>query len=215
MAGSWKSSSYQYPLLMKIPLDGSAAKSYQYNELIVPYSRGECSSVSFDEENNIILITPSSVDHTTMTEEDIVQLDLKGNIIGGKHKPSSEWQMHLRIITECKHATAVLHTHSPYATAYAVINEEIPYALAEMKYWTDGAIPVSPFGPIGSEKLGINAVETLKNRSTCLLQNHGTIAVGPTMQLAYMRAAYIEDAAQICIIAKGIGTIDNSFVTEG
>jgi len=168
----------------------------------------------FDEENNIILITPSSVDHTTMTEEDIVQLDLKGNIIGGKHKPSSEWRMHLRIITECKHARAVLHTHSPYATAYSVIDEEIPYVLAEMKYWTDGAIPVSPFGPIGSKKLGINAAQTLKDRSTCLLQNHGTIAVGPTLELAYMRAAYIEDAAQICSIAKGLGTIKNSFVTE-
>jgi len=169
----------------------------------------------YDEKSNSIFITPSGIDHETMTEDDLVQLDFDGNTIAGKHKPSSEWQMHIRIHRKCDHAQAVLHTHSPYATAFAVIDEAIPYALAEMKYWTDGAIPVSPFGPIGSEKLGINVTETLKGRSTCLMQNHGTMAIGPTMQLAYLRAAYIEDAAQISSIAKSIGTIKNSFVNEG
>jgi len=169
----------------------------------------------YDEKSGHVFITPSGVDHMAMNEDDLVELDFDGNILGGKHKPSSEWQMHLKILSECDHAKAVLHTHSPYATAFAVIDVSIPYALAEMKYWTDGAIPVSPFGPIGSEKLGINVAKTLEDRSTCLMQNHGAIAVGPTIQLAYLRAAYIEDAAQICSIAKGIGKIKDSCVNEG
>ena len=176
-----------------------------YNDGLMKGTSGNASII--DRDNEIIIITPSSLDHSILSEDDIVEIDMEGNVLKGEQKPSSEWRMHLEIYKKCKHANAILHSHSPFATAYAVMNKEIPFILAEMGYWTDGAIPVSKFAKMGSLELGQNAAETLMNRRTCLLQNHGVLAIGENIKDAYLRAIYIEDAAQICCIANGMSDI--------
>lgn len=181
------------------------------NELVNYYKRtfsdglmkGTSGNASvIDREKGVMIITPSTMDHLNMTDDDIVELDLLGNVLNGDKKPSSEWQMHIEIYKRCLHANAILHTHSPYATAFAVENKEIPNKLAEMEYWTDGAIPVSRFAKLGSSELGVFAAETLKNRRTCLLERHGVLAIGDSIKDAYLRAIYVEDAAQICALTN-------------
>lgn len=87
---------------------------------------------AYFREKQWIVITPSSYDYSLMAEEDIVVIDLDGNLVEGRHKPSSEWKMHAEIYRHLSHANAVVHTHSPYASSFAVNHQEIPVVLIEM-----------------------------------------------------------------------------------
>ncbi|MGP7818487.1 class II aldolase/adducin family protein [Niallia sp. 01092] len=163
---------------------------------------------AFDRELGVIAITPSGVDYETIKIEDITILDLKGNCIKGKFPPSSEWQMHLAIYATMPEAAGVAHTHSPYATAFAVLNQQIPVVLIEMVL-LGGEIPVAPFALPGTLELGEKVVATLKKNQTsaCLLKNHGALTIGTTLEEAYMKSVYLEDSAKIYHFAKSAGEV--------
>lgn len=175
-----------------------------YEEHLMSGTSGNASA--FDPESGRMVITPSGVDCRKMSEEDLVVTDLQGNVLEGTHKPSSEWRLHAEIYRAFPEARAVLHTHSCYATAFSVVGKEIPEILIEMTVFTDGAIPVSPFAPAGSEQVAKNTAATLRGRHSCLMQNHGVAAFGSSMEEAYVRAVYVEDAAKICSFAMAVGT---------
>lgn len=152
---------------------------------------------AYIREENCVIITPSSVRYETMTQEDLVVIDLDGNIIEGHHKPSSEWQMHCMVYKECEGVASVFHTHSPYATSFAVNGMEIPVILIEMIPFLGGAVPVADIALPGSDQMGIEAIKFLRGRNACLLSNHGVLTVGNSVDQSYIRAEYVEDAARI------------------
>ncbi len=135
-----------------------------------------------------VVITPSSYDYGIMEEEDIVVIDLDGNVLEGRHKPSSEWRMHVEIYRNLPHVRAVVHTHSPYATSFAVNQQEVPVVLIEMIPFLKGKLEVSPYARQGSAQVGLNAVPILKRKNACLLANHGVVAVGEDMEAAYLNS---------------------------
>ena len=155
----------------------------------------------FDRESGKIYITPGSFPYEEMTPEDIMEIDLDGNILEGKHSPSSEWRMHAAIYRADKRVNAIVHTHSPYATAFAINHMRIPAVLYEMVFFLGGDIPVAEGTIPGTPEVGENCVPVLKERNGCLMANHGALAVGDTLDRAYTRAVYIEDAAKAYSIA--------------
>lgn len=155
----------------------------------------------FDRESGKIYITPGSFPYEEMTPEDIMAIDLDGNILEGKHSPSSEWRMHAAIYREDKRVNAIVHTHSPYATAFAINHMRIPAVLYEMVFFLGGDIPVAEGAIPGTPEVGENCVPVLKERNGCLMANHGALAVGDTLDRAYTRAVYIEDAAKAYSVA--------------
>lgn len=155
----------------------------------------------FDRESGKIYITPGSFPYEKMTPEDIMAIDLDGNILEGKHNPSSEWRMHAEIYRADKRVNAIVHTHSPYATAFAINHMRIPAVLYEMVFFLGGDIPVAEGAIPGTPEVGENCVPVLKERNGCLMANHGALAVGDTLDRAYTRAVYIEDAAKAYSIA--------------
>lgn len=155
----------------------------------------------FDRESGKIYITPGSFPYEEMTPEDIMAIDLDGNILEGKHSPSSEWRMHAAIYRADKRVNAIVHTHSPYATAFAINHMRIPAVLYEMVFFLGGDIPVAQGAIPGTPEVGENCVPVLKERNGCLMANHGALAVGDTLDRAYTRAVYIEDAAKAYSIA--------------
>ena len=161
----------------------------------------------YDPEQDVMVITPSSIPYETMTEADIMVLRLDGTVLEGPHKPSSEWRMHAALYREKPEVGAVVHTHSPYATAFAVNNAGIPTILIEMVPFLGVDVPLAPFALPGTEAVGTGAVAVLKERYGCLLANHGVLAIGKDLEQAHLRAVYIEDAARICSIAMGHGPI--------
>ncbi len=174
-----------------------------YAEKLFAGTSGNLSAI--DREKGLIAITPTSIPYPILTLDDIVVIDLDGNVKEGKHKPSSEWRMHSEIYKNKPEVKAIVHTHSPNATAFAVAHEEIPVVLIEMMFFLLGNVPLAKYAAPGSENLGINSVKAMEKRAACLLENHGVVAVGENLDEAYIRAVYVEDAANIYIKSRIIG----------
>ena len=101
----------------------------------------------------------------------------------------------------------MIHTHSPYATGFAIVGEpDTELILVEMLPFLGGDIPVAAFGLPGTDEVGIHAAQAMKARNAALLENHGVAAVGKTVEQAYLRAVYVEDAAKAYHFAKLMGT---------
>lgn len=135
----------------------------------------------------------------------MVAIDVDGNVIDGKYKPSSEWQLHTEIYKSLNKVNAIVHTHSPYATGFAVTHKNIPCTLIEMVIFLNGDVPLADFAIPGTKEVGINAIKALKDRNGCLLANHGVVTIGENLEQAHIRAIYVEDAAKITAYAKQIG----------
>ena len=176
-----------------------------YEEALFAGTSGNLSV--YDREKETMIITPISIPYETMEEEDLVLMRLTGEIIEGKHKPSSEWRMHAAVYKERKDVGAVVHTHSPYATSFAVNRESIPVILIEMIPFLGGDVMVADFALPGTEDVGLEALKVLKGRNACLMSNHGVLAVGETLEQAHIRAIYVEDAAKIYSLARSNGDV--------
>ncbi len=160
----------------------------------------------YERESGLIYITPSGIRYESMQSEDVMVIRTDGTIVEGKHAPSSEWRLHAEIYKHDAEIGAVVHTHSPFATAFAVNHAPIPATLIEMFYFLGGQVDCAPYARPGSAEVGLYALPLIKNKGGCLLANHGVLAVGKDMPQAYIRAEYIEDAARIYAIAHGLGT---------
>ena len=161
-----------------------------------------------DEEGKLVAITPSSFPYEKMGIDDIMIIDsASGAVVEGKHKPSSEWRMHTAIMRGRPDVCGVVHTHSPYATSFAVLCMPIPLILIEMLAYIGGDIPLCEFELPGSDALGAAVAATLKHRNACLMRNHGAVAVAATLDKAHQRAIYVEDAAKIYSLALSVGQI--------
>ncbi len=161
----------------------------------------------YDRETGRMYITPGSYPYEIMTAEDVMVIDLDGNILEGPHKPSSEWRMHTAVYRNDERVNAIVHTHSPYATAFAINNMKIPVVLYEIVFFLGGDIPVAEGAIPGTDAVGENCVKVLKDRYGCLMGNHGALAIGDTLERAYTRAVYIEDAAKAYSIALSHGPV--------
>lgn len=160
----------------------------------------------FLREEGKMLITPTSVRYDVMRAEDIVVMKLDGTILEGRLQPSSEWRMHAAIYEAKAGVDAVFHTHSPYATAFAVNHQTIPAVLIEAFAFLGGDIRCAAYATPGTREVGLNAVSALEGRQGCTLANHGVLAIGKDLQQAYLNAEYVEDVAKIYSLARGIGT---------
>ena len=155
---------------------------------------------------NIMYITPTSVRYETMKPDDVVAMRLDGTVLGGEKQPSSEWRMHAAVYRAFPDTGAVFHTHSPHATAFAVVHRPIPATLIEMHFFLGGDVPCAKYARPGTDAVGENAAAVLAGKGGCLLENHGVLSVGRDLDEAYLRAEYIEDAAKIYILANTLGT---------
>lgn len=174
-----------------------------YQEQLVAGTSGNVSC--FDHATGIMAITPTNMNYAIMKPEDVVLMKLDGTVLEEGHKPSSEWRMHAGVYAEREDVSAIIHTHSPYATSFAVTHESIPVILVEMMPFLGGDIPLSQFGMPGTDELAINANKVLKNRNSCLLMNHGVLVIGKNLDQVYVRAQYVEDAARIYHYAREVG----------
>lgn len=159
----------------------------------------------FEPDSDCMAITPSGLDYTVMTPEDVVVMALDGTVVDGTRKPSSEWKMHAEIYRHLPETRAIVHTHSPSATAYAVLRKEIPCVLVEMLLFLKGSIEVADYAAQGSAAVGTNCLPILSRKPACLLANHGVVTTGSTLEQAYTNSVYVEDAANIVRLAMSTG----------
>ncbi len=142
-----------------------------------------------------LLITPSGVPYAEMRAADIVALDLAGAVRSGTRTPSSETPFHTAIYRARPDAEAIVHTHSPQATALACTRRGLP-AFHYMTALAGGAgIRCAEYATFGTEALADNALRGLEGRRAVLLANHGVIAIGVTLEAAYELAYEVENLA--------------------
>ena len=126
-----------------------------------------------------MLITPTSVRYDVLRAQDIVYMKLDGTVLEGELQPSSEWRMHVAVYKAYGETNAVFHTHSPYATAFAVVRKSIPAVLIESLHLFGRRPSAARTTPRpGTEAVGTNAIPALKDRGGCTLANHGVLAWG-------------------------------------
>lgn len=154
-----------------------------------------------------LLITPSGLPYAAMLPDDIVEIDLEGRRTGGsERKPSSEWPFHAAIYKARPDATAIVHTHSPCATALSCARRDIP-AFHYMIALGGGAdIRCANYATFGTQALADNAVAALEGRRAVLLANHGVITIGQTLAGAQTLAGEVENLARqyLALLAAGL-----------
>ncbi|OQY17590.1 MAG: fuculose phosphate aldolase [Desulfobacteraceae bacterium 4572_35.1] len=155
-------------------------------------------------DNNLIAIGPSGIDYVDVKVEDVVIVDRKGKIVEGKWKPSSELSFHLALYDKRSEITAVVHTHSVYATTIACLNWEIP-AVHYLVAFSGKKVPLAPYATFGSTELATNVANNIGEHNALLLANHGLVAIGADMNNAFNVAEEIELVARIYYQAKSIG----------
>lgn len=158
-----------------------------------------------DPESNLVVIKPSGILYEKLRPEDHVVVNLNGDVIEGKLKPSSDTLSHLYIYRHRPDVNGVVHTHSPYATAFAAVGEPIPVCLTAIADEFGGAIPCAGFALIGGEDIGKQVVEHIGNSPAVLLQQHGVFTIGPTVQNAVKAAVMVEDVARTVWLARQLG----------
>lgn len=155
-----------------------------------------------DEETGYIVITPAAIDREFLKPEGMVIIDADANVIESKmgYKPTSETLMHLKIYETNPDAKAICHTHSMFATTFAVLNKPIPavvYEVATMGL-SKGRVPVAPYGRPGTPNLANSVIEPTKEAQCFLLQSHGAVAYDTNnIEEAYLKVSYIEEIAQL------------------
>jgi len=154
-----------------------------------------------DASTGLVAIKPSGVSFEDLTLEDIVVVDLSNTVVEGRLAPSIDSETHLFIYRERADVFGIVHTHSNYATSFAVLGEPIPCVLTAMGDEFGGPIPCGPFAPIGSEAIGRAVVDHIGKSPAILLQNHGVFTLGATPEKALKAAVMTEDVAKTVHLA--------------
>ncbi len=158
-----------------------------------------------DPETGYVVIKPSGVRYENLRPEHLVIVDLDGNYIEGDLKPSSDTASHLYIYRHRADVNGVVHTHSPYATAFAAVGRPIPVYLTAIADEFGGPIPCGGFALIGSEDIGRVVVESIGDSPAVLLDRHGVFTIGATAERAVKAAVMVEDVARTVWYALQIG----------
>ena len=153
---------------------------------------------------NGFLITPSGQKYSSLKEKDIVFINLHGDF-NKNQKPSSEWRFHQDIYISKKKAKAIVHSHSTYATALSTHSKKIPpfHYMVALAGGID--IKCAKYATYGTRELSKNILKALKNRSACLIANHGQIAFGSSLEDAFELAEEVDNLAKQYIKALVLG----------
>ncbi len=173
------------------------------------YSRGLTTScggnISARNERGSIFITPSGPDKGRLSGESICEMDLNGKTLSGEREPSMETSLHLKIMKKRSDINAVIHAHSPVATAFSAAEKDISTDLTGECRLVLGEITRVPYSTMGSNKLA-DAVSSAAARSdVILMENHGPLCAGATLAEAFSRIEVLEEAARLTLITGLLG----------
>ncbi len=157
---------------------------------------------------DLFVIKPSGVSYDELAPENMILCDLDGTVItdtpGSGRAPSSDTAAHAYVYRNMPEVGGVVHTHSPYATAWAARGEAIPCVITAMADEFGGPVPVGPLAVIGDDSIGRGIVQTLSGHRSraVLMQNHGPFTIGSSARDAVKAAVMVEDAARTVHLAR-------------
>ncbi|MGV8025166.1 MAG: class II aldolase/adducin family protein [Anaerolineaceae bacterium] len=159
-----------------------------------------------DPESGLVAMTPSGLAYDGLHAEDIVLLNLQGEVVEGHYKPSCASELWLRFFRKRADINAIVHTHSCYATAFSVANQPIPIITETQADWFGTPIPVAAYAHVEDEAFLTGPVDALGSGFGVLLGRHGVLTFGKNLHDALERALTLEEAAKTYSMARVIGT---------
>lgn len=161
-------------------------------------------SVRMTEEQ--VLCTPTGICKGRMTPDDLCVVDMVGNQCDGERQRTSEILLHLEIFKARPDVNAVVHSHAPHASAFAVTGEPVPRGVtAESEYFL-GEIPIAAYETPGTQAFAETILPSVDRSNVCLLAQHGVVTYGATLDMAYMLTEALDAYCQTVILARQIGT---------
>jgi L-ribulose-5-phosphate 4-epimerase len=177
-----------------------------YENGLVKGTSGNISAKIPDADS--FLIKPSGARMKDLKPEELVLVDLQGNKIRGKRSVSLETPIHAAIYRARKDVQAVVHTHAPTATAFGIARTEILPLQVEVFMFLPNGVPVVPFEPPGSEALAEAVQKRMAKCDAVILENHGIVTVGSTIEAACNLNEMVEEAAKIQLVAMTLAGRD-------
>jgi L-ribulose-5-phosphate 4-epimerase len=158
---------------------------------------------------DLMVIKPSGLSYDDLTPASMIVTDLFGNTVDGHRRPSSDTAAHAYVYRNMPHVGGVVHTHSPYATAWAAAGQPIPCAITAMGDEFGDDIPLGPFALIGDHSIGEGIVATLKDHRSpaVLMRQHGVFTIGKDPKAAVKAAVMCEDVARTVHLAHQLGPV--------
>lgn len=153
--------------------------------------------------DDVVLATPSGLDYDDLTPELVCVCDLDGTLLEGPLEPTSEMPLHLSVYHSTPH-TAVVHTHARAAAAVSVLVKELP-PIHYMTAMFGGIVRVAEYATYGTPELAASVAKAIDGRTGCLMANHGTVAVGPTLAHAYLLNQHLEWLCDVWLRAVTAG----------
>jgi L-fuculose-phosphate aldolase len=166
-----------------------------------------------DGQLRLLAITPSSRPYNSLSADDIQVIDFDGQTVEGELSPSMETGLHISIYLARPDVNAVIHTHSPFASAVAVAGLEIPAILDDQVAFLGGEIKLAGYTLTGSPEQKEKVLAALGDRNAVLMANHGAVGTGPTLNAAFTACELIEKTAGIYLLARSAGQV-NSLTPE-
>lgn len=157
-----------------------------------------------------LLVTPTGLIKSLVKPSDMVEVDRHGRKRRGRRNrrnPTSELDLHLRIMRLRPDVGAIVHAHPPVATGFASVGEGFDtFVLPELIFLV-GAVPVVPYGAPGTPELGDRVEAVIGGHQALLLANHGAVTVGKTLEEAWIRMESLEHGARILLAARLLGRV--------
>jgi len=154
-----------------------------------------------------ILCTPSLVSKGNLKPDDLCVVDMQGKQISGKKKRTSEILLHLAVYRNRPDVKAVIHSHPPHATAFAVADVELPTCIHPEAEVFLGPVKTAKYVTPGDTRLGESIEPFIKESNTILLGNHGVVCYGPDLEDAYYKLEIVDAYARILLLTKQLGSV--------
>ena len=160
-----------------------------------------------DPETNLVVTKPSGMDFHQLTPENLVVVDLDGNVVEGDLKPSVDIPSIVYVLKRRDDVHGVVHTHSPYATTFAIRGEEIPILTTTHSALFGVPVPVSDYATIGEEEIGEQILNHVGDGTAVLVRSHGVFTIGKDVNRALRSAMYVEESAEVAHLAMLRGPV--------
>lgn len=167
---------------------------------------GTSGNISARLHDDRVVMTPSSLDYEVMKADDLVVVDLAGNVLEGERAPTTEKALHLACLRAHADVGAVIHSHALFASMFAVTRQPIPCVIEEFDVFVGGEVSVAEYKLTGSDELGEEVARHVEDRGAVLMANHGLLTVGRDLADAMKVAHLVERTAQIVWGSRVLGS---------
>ncbi|MEZ5503436.1 MAG: class II aldolase/adducin family protein [Halioglobus sp.] len=168
---------------------------------------GTAGNVSARLPDGNVVLTPSSLDYTTMTVDDLVVTDCDGRVLAGSRAPTTEKSLHLACLRKHPDIGAVMHCHALFATMFAIVRQPIPCVIEEFDVYVGGDVEVADYQLTGSDELAEEVSNRIADKGAVLMANHGLLCVGKDPQDVLKVAKLVERTARIVWGARQLGEL--------